>query len=137
MLAAFLCLRLRIITSLSEYIGLSLEYNILMPIVMVEAFECAVCGWQWLPRSGEHREQCPNRECRSRAWNGQQRQKQGVIAPPEPQRPVSGHPTKPKTRNPAVTEASQPTDQAPSLTAAGCVSCGSIVSGLHQKGCKR
>ena len=40
-----------------------------MPVVMMEAWKCAVCGWCW-PKRGGMPSQCAATWCRSRGWNG-------------------------------------------------------------------
>ena len=46
------------------------EYSSLMAWVMRRLASCDVCGCEWRAKDGEYPKQCPNRECRSRRWNG-------------------------------------------------------------------
>lgn len=47
-------------------------YNSHVAIVRREVYECEVCKWQWIPRGKQGLPtHCPNRECRSRRWNGE------------------------------------------------------------------
>jgi hypothetical protein len=52
-----------------------------MPIVNVQALQCAVCGHVWLPENGLQSlpAQCPVRTCRSRNWNGTAPREQVVV----------------------------------------------------------
>lgn len=45
-----------------------------MPRRKTDAWECAQCGWLWLPTTKENGveilpEACPSRKCRSKLWN--------------------------------------------------------------------
>ena len=40
-----------------------------MTMTTVQAWQCDVCGYQWLKVPGRRPLQCPSRKCRSRSWD--------------------------------------------------------------------
>ena len=57
--------------------------------VMVKGKElkCDVCGWPWVTVASKLPECCPNRDCRSREWNGKKKRiRTPKIALPKPNR---------------------------------------------------
>jgi hypothetical protein len=46
------------------------EYNVLMAEITLKAWQCDLCGYQWLKVAGRPiPSQCRNSGCRSRRWN--------------------------------------------------------------------
>jgi hypothetical protein len=51
--------------------------------------QCDLCKWRWISTASELPENCPNRDCRSREWNGKKkrtRKPKVVIELPKPKR---------------------------------------------------
>lgn len=46
--------------------------------------QCEKCFWMWVSIASELPENCPNRECRSREWNGKKQRKAARIKLPKP-----------------------------------------------------